>query len=97
MKELLEEMEFYPHAKTVDILDCLGYLAMVAPAKIVYTPVAAENPFSIEAIERELHNKGYNNIRLPFNVQLGGFGKCQSAKLIKLDRKRFQQIYLILC
>jgi hypothetical protein len=69
MNLLVEELEFYPHSKTVDILDCMGYLIKVAKH---YSPPVSNHyvdPFSIEAIEKEL-KKGAGGITgLPFDLQ----------------------------
>ena len=74
MKSLIEELEMYPHSKTKDILDCLGYLMMIAKKQDKAQVIHTIDPFSIEAIEKELHekaNESRNN--LPFDVQLRSF------------------------
>ena len=72
MRELLEEMELYPHAKTVDILDCLGYAKSVVPAEKEDVMPTFVDKFSIEEIEKELHAKNRSNAGLPFDYQLAG-------------------------
>jgi hypothetical protein len=74
MTELLEELEFYPHGKTVDILDCLGYLLRVARKPDEATQSALSNPFSMEVIEDELKRKNRNSMGLPFDFQLRPVG-----------------------
>jgi len=70
MKSLLEELEFYPYAKTVDILDCLGYLYKISRPASPAPCVIAVNPFSMEQIEKDL-KRGVTNVGLPFDFQLG--------------------------
>lgn len=70
MKTLLEEVELYPYSKTVDILDCLGYLKEILP---ISRPDAVKLPyeqFKMENIEREIKNKRNGALGLPFDVQL---------------------------
>lgn len=65
MKALMEEFEFYPRSRTVDILDCIGYLLNVAkPPKKEYKEKVID-PFSIEEIEKELHAKAHPSQLLP--------------------------------
>ena len=70
MQTLLEELEFYPHSKTVDILDCLGYLIRVAKKPTSAPVVAYVDPFSMGAIEKELKKNASGITGLPFDVQL---------------------------
>jgi hypothetical protein len=70
MSTLLEELEFYPHSKTVDILDCLGYLIRVAKKPISAPVNTYVNPFSMGEIEKELKKRGSGITNLPFDVQL---------------------------
>lgn len=70
MRELLEEVEFYPHSKTKDILDCLGYLFKIARPNEVTLPPPPKDPFSIEEIEREIKAKIGTSIGYPFDFQL---------------------------
>jgi hypothetical protein len=69
MNSLLEELEFYPHSKTVDILDCMGYLIKVAKKTMVAPKPTYVDPFSIEAIEKELKKNAGGMAGLPFDVQ----------------------------
>jgi hypothetical protein len=73
MKEVLEELEFYPYAKTVDILDCMGYLLKIARPRVDEAAKHAPNPFSIEEIEKELRRKCSSSVGYPFPMQLGGY------------------------
>ena len=68
MHELLEELEFYPYSRTVDTLDCLGYLHKVAKPSISTPVQAIKDPFSMEEIELELKRKRGN--QYPFDVQM---------------------------
>lgn len=70
MKDVLEEIELYPYAKTVDILDCLGYLRKILPASIVETVKPVYGPFSMVTIEKELYAKHSGSANYPFDVQL---------------------------
>lgn len=72
MTKFLQEMEDYPYASTKDSLDCAGFLHRYARAAGKPKPKVVENPFSIEVIERELKNRSRSNLKLPFDVQLGG-------------------------
>lgn len=74
MKPLLEELEFYPYAKTKDILDCIGYLVKVARPKEVQEKPVPENPFMMATIEEELKKRGANT-GLPFDFQLDKLGR----------------------
>ena len=69
MQTLLEELEFYPHSKTVDILDCMGYLIKVAKTPMAAPVTAYVNPFSMETIEKELKKNAGGMAGLPFDVQ----------------------------
>jgi len=69
MQTLLEELEFYPHSKTVDILDCMGYLVKVAKLPIVAPVVAYKDPFSVAEIEKELKKNASGITGLPFDLQ----------------------------
>lgn len=71
MQPLLEELEFYPYSKTVDILDCLGYLLRVAKSSQSSAPVPVQSPFSMGAIEKELKDKARSGCAYPFDFQLG--------------------------
>ena len=74
MRELIEELEFYPHYKTVDILDCLGYLMRVAKVGRTEERKKVVNPFEIGEIERELKKRSNSAAGLPFAVQLREWG-----------------------
>lgn len=76
MKALLEELEYYPYSKTVDILDCLGYLFRVAKAIGVQAPTQTENPFLMANIEKELKKKGTSSTAYPFKSQLEERAPC---------------------
>lgn len=67
MQSLLEELEFYPYSRTVDILDCLGYMQRVAKASSTPAPVVATSPFKVEEIEKEL--KRNSHFAYPFSIQ----------------------------
>jgi hypothetical protein len=69
MQTLLEELEFFPHSKTVDILDCMGYLLKVAKVPTLPLVQATLNPFSMEAIEKELRKNAGGIAGLPFDLQ----------------------------
>ena len=69
MLTLLEELEFYPHSKTVDILDCMGYLIKVAKAPVVAPVKATVNKFSMGEIEKELKKNASSLLGYPFDVQ----------------------------
>jgi len=69
MKPLLEELEFYPYSKTKDILDCLGYMYKISKPVIPARCQSTLNPFSMEAIEKEL-KRGGGITGLPFDLQL---------------------------
>jgi hypothetical protein len=71
MGKLLEELEFYPYSKTVDILDCLGYLLRVARPKEVPVETVARNPFMVSEIEAEIKRKNQSALGYPFDSQLG--------------------------
>jgi len=70
MKSLLEEIELYPYSKTVDILDCLGYLRKILPISHPEQPKPVYNQFAIENIEKELKSRRGSDNGLPFDVQL---------------------------
>jgi hypothetical protein len=69
MKALLEELEFYPYSKTVDILDCLGYLYKISRPSTPAPCSTTDNPFSMESIEKELM-RGKSAEGYPFDFQL---------------------------
>ena len=69
MQTLLEELEFYPHSKTVDILDCMGYLVKVAKLPPSAPVVAYKDPFSVAEIEKELKKNASGITGLPFDLQ----------------------------
>ena len=69
MKPLLEELEFYPHSKTVDILDCLGYFIKIAKPAIVDLPKVADDPMKVENIEKELKKRANSSVGYPFQLQ----------------------------
>jgi len=71
MRELLEELEFYPHSKTKDILDCIGYLYKIARPVEETLPEPPKNPFKMEEIEREIKEKASSSVGYPFDFQLG--------------------------
>lgn len=73
MVSLLEELEFYPYSKTVDILDCLGYLLRVAKPISEEMVEVLKDPFSVEEIEREIKRKCNSASGLPFQFQLKGY------------------------
>lgn len=70
MHTLLEELEFYPHSKTVDILDCMGYLIKVAKVPREIPVIKQKDPFSIEEVEKELKKHATGMANLPFDMQL---------------------------
>lgn len=70
MRELLEELELYPHAKTVDILDCLGYAKDTLPMSKEAPMPTFPNKFSIDEIEKEIYAKRRNSTGYPFDYQL---------------------------
>ena len=65
MKDLIEEFEFYPRARTVDILDCIGYLLRMARKPVSEYKKEIVDPFSIESIEKELKEASAPNTLLP--------------------------------
>jgi hypothetical protein len=69
MSSLLEELEFYPHSKTVDILDCMGYMIKVAKAPVAAPVPTYVNQFSMEQIEKDLKKHASGLAGLPFDVQ----------------------------
>lgn len=71
MKAFRQEMEDYPYSRTVDTLDCVGFLRKHARTTEKTTQRIIINPFSIEAIEREIKNRSHNR-DLPFDIQLKG-------------------------
>jgi hypothetical protein len=75
MKMLLEEVELYPYSRTVDILDCLGYLRKILPISrsVEHKPVMAK--FSIENMEKEIKARRHSSYGLPFDVQLPVAGR----------------------
>lgn len=72
MGKLLEEIEFYPYSKTVDILDCLGYLLRVARPKEIPAEKQLKNPFMVSEIEEEIKRKHKSAMAYPFDFQLRG-------------------------
>ena len=74
MKNLKDEMEFYPQSRTVDILDCMGYLLRVAKPPVKAVEPEKINVYSIEAIEKELKNRAHSAHGLPFDYQLTSKG-----------------------
>jgi len=71
MRSLLEELELYPHSKTVDILDCVGYLYKVTRASGEQAAVNRyEDPLSFNAILKELEEKSHSSNHYPFDMQL---------------------------
>jgi hypothetical protein len=74
MTTLLEELEFYPYSKTVDILDCLGYaFRLLKPSDPVPAPVTT-NPFQVSEIEKELKKRANSSVGYPFDFQLNHLG-----------------------
>lgn len=78
MRSMLEELEFYPRSRTVDILDCAGWLFRVARAIHREEPNVLRDPFSIDEVEKEL--KSNSSSGLPFSYQLkswedAGYGR----------------------
>lgn len=71
MRALLEELEFYPYSRTVDILDCLGYLLRIAKPAEEEKPVPEKSPFCLEVIENEL--KRSRTVGYPFEFQLNSW------------------------
>lgn len=69
MSTLMEELEFYPHSKTVDILDCMGYLLKVARPPSPVPVKATIDQFSVAQIEKELKGHASGMVGLPFDVQ----------------------------
>lgn len=69
MHSLMEELEFYPHSKTVDILDCMGYMIRVAKAPMAAPVLATINQFSLVEIEKELKKHASGMAGLPFDLQ----------------------------
>jgi hypothetical protein len=74
MKYLLEELDLFPHSRTVDILDCLGYLLKIAKKPVETRTNETRNQFQIENIEQELRAKGRKGANLPFDFQLKSMG-----------------------
>ncbi len=74
MRSLLEELEFYPHYKTVDILDCMGYLVRVAKLADKTQRKETVNPFQMSEIERELKRRSNSAAGYPFDQQLKEWG-----------------------
>ncbi len=70
MSDLLEELELYPHGKTVDILDCMGYLLRVGKTREVTPPPPPKSPLSMEVILNELKMKSRSDLGYPFQMQL---------------------------
>jgi len=70
MTKLLEELEFYPHSGTVDILDCLGYLFKVARPTEETPPEPPKDPFSMSEIENEIKRHANSALGYPFQLQL---------------------------
>jgi len=71
MRALLEELEFYPYSKTVDILDCLGYALKILRPKTVSSAPVQTNPFQMGEIEKELKRHASSAAGYPFDFQLG--------------------------
>lgn len=69
MHTLLEELEFYPHSKTVDILDCMGYMTKVARMPVSAPVIAYKDPLSMGEIEKELKKNASGLTGLPFDLQ----------------------------
>ena len=70
MKELRDEFEDYPYGRTVDILDCLGYLLRHArTSSSVDVPLGKEE-WTMEAIEEELRNRASSSAGYPFDIQI---------------------------
>jgi hypothetical protein len=70
MTDLLEELELYPHSKTVDILDCMGYLLKVGRHVEETPPPPPKSPLDMAVILDELEMKTRSNCGYPFQVQL---------------------------
>lgn len=70
MSDLLEELELYPHGKTVDILDCMGYLLRVGKTREVTPPPPPKSPLSMEVILDELKLRSRSDCTYPFQMQL---------------------------
>jgi hypothetical protein len=79
MQTLLEELEFYPYSKTVDILDCMGYLNRVAKPTEGEVKVEHKDPFSMGEIEKQLKKTAHSGCAYPFDVQLDKVGDGKNA------------------
>jgi hypothetical protein len=69
----MEELEFYPSSRTVDILDCLGYLLKIAKPKSVEVKPDVHNPFLMATIEKELKSRASSLVSYPFDYQLSAW------------------------
>jgi len=69
MNQLMEELEFYPHSKTKDILDCLGYLMKVLKPTRSEPQPERVSPFKMAEIEKELKSKATSMVGYPFEQQ----------------------------
>jgi len=79
MGTLLEELEFYPYSKTVDILDCLGYYLKLAKPVTETPRVENKNPFKMSEIEKELKGRTVSMVKYPFDQQIAAWGKSGST------------------
>lgn len=70
MQHLMEELELYPNSRTVDILDCLGYLLRIAKPAEEEIVVEKVDPFSMGEIEKELKKLASSAVSYPFDFQL---------------------------
>lgn len=70
MTDLLEELELYPHSKTVDILDCMGYLYKVGRHVEVIPPPPPKDPLNFGTILDELELKCRSDVGYPFQLQV---------------------------
>lgn len=72
MRKLIHEMEDYPYGTTVDILDALSFLHRYGKSVYTEDQDTMTLPFSVEAIEEELHDKANfaGSVAYPFDCQL---------------------------
>lgn len=72
-KSLLEELELYPHSKTVDILDCLGYLRKILPISRPEEPKKTTDKFSVANVIDEILKRKNSAAGYPFDLQVAGY------------------------
>lgn len=86
MTEVLEELEFYPHSTTVDILDCLGYYVRITRKPVMEQPVErAGFGLSFGKVLDELEGRKMSCTGYPFESQIKAMKELSRDGYIHLN------------